>query len=293
MLCVGCVIQFVARSACKKYSLQSFIMSNNSVSIIIPTKNEEDHIGACIKSCLDQDYDSVEIIVIDNYSTDSTREIANRMGVQVYEQGPERSSQKNFGAKKANGDYVLFLDADARLTKSVVSDCVCCAEENGWQMVIIPERHIGEGYWAEVKALERSFYLGDDTVEAPWFYNREAFVSVGGYDEDMYAGEDWDLFDRMRKAGYSYGRCKVFINHQLGKIGLLDTVRKKMYYGKNIEKFLASGKGEKARRNPIFRYSLFNNWRYLFKSPFKYVGIFVLKLFEGVGIVAGMMLSKL
>ncbi len=278
---------------CFNISISIYLMSNQLVTVVIPTKNEEEHIEACIQSCLEQDYKPVEIIVVDNNSSDNTQEIAESMGVQVYEQGPERSTQKNFGAKKANGDYVLFLDADARLTKSVVSDCVQCSEDNSWQMVIIPERHLGEGFWSEVKALERSFYLGDDTVEAPWFFDKTAFFAVGGYDEEMYAGEDWDLFDRMREAGYSYGRCESFINHQIGKIGLIDTARKKMYYGRNIDKFLSKGAGKKARRNPIIRPALLNNVNYLSKSPLKYLGIYVLKIAESVGIILGMLQSKL
>ncbi len=261
------------------------------VSVVVNTKNEEKHLGECLRSCLDQGYKNIEILVVDNGSVDRTKEIARKFTSSVFNRGPERSAQKNFGAQKAGGEYLLFLDADARLTKNVLSECVALAQKEGYSMVIIPERHVGEGFWAGVKALERSFYLGDDTVEAPWFFNKKDFLSVGGYDEEMFAGEDWNLFDRMCAAGFKYGRCDAFINHQIGRLTALGMIRKKYYYGTNIKVFLSRGEG--TRRNPLLRPALFRNTRYLLKSPIKYLAIFMMKFFESLGIFAGMLVSSL
>ncbi len=263
------------------------------VSIVINTKNEEENIGQCLQSCLDQNYSNVEIIVVDNNSTDRTKEIAKKYTSQIFNKGPERSAQKNFGARKASGKYVLFLDADARLTKNVLSECVVLAQDKNYSMVIIPERHVGKGFWAEAKALERSFYLGDDTVEAPWFFNKKDFLSVEGYDEEMFAGEDWNLFDRLRSAGFQYGRCQSFINHQIGRLAVLGMIKKKFYYGTNIKVFLKKREGGGARRNPLIRPALFRNTFYLFKSPIKYFAIFALKFLESLGILGGMIISSL
>ena len=263
------------------------------VSVVVNTKNEEKHLKGCLESCLSQTHKNIEIIVVDNNSTDRTKEIAKEFTTEVFNKGPERSTQKNFGAQKALGEYILFLDADARLTKNVLSECVTRAQNKNYSMVIIPERHIGEGFWAGVKALERSFYLGDDTVEAPWFFRRRNFLSVGGYDEEMFAGEDWNLFDRMRAAGFKHGRCLSFINHQIGRISALGMIKKKFYYGTNIKVLLKKSSGKIVRRNPFLRPALFRNARYLFKSPIKYLAIFVMKFFESLGIAAGMVVSSL
>ncbi len=268
-------------------------METPLVSIIVNTRNEEKNIGDCLQSCLDQGYKKVEILVVDNNSADRTQEIAQKFTSKVFNKGPERSAQKNFGAQKANGEYVLFLDADGRPERTVLSECVSLAEEGGCSMVIIPERHIGEGFWAGVKALERSFYLGDNTVEAPWFFRKKDFLSVSGYDEEMFAGEDWNLFDRLRAAGFKYDRCQSFINHQIGRLTALGMIKKKFYYGTNIGVFLKKGKDGGARRNPLLRPALFRNASYLFKSPIKYLAIFVMKFFETAGIVAGMVVSSL
>ena len=96
------------------------------VSVVITTKNEEKNIENCLKSILKQTYprDKIEIIVVDNNSTDRTKEIARRYTDKVYNKGPERSAQRNFGAKQAKGEYYLYLDADMILSPNVISECV-------------------------------------------------------------------------------------------------------------------------------------------------------------------------
>ena len=82
------------------------------VSVIIPTKNETNNIKACLESIRRQTYPYLEIIVVDNNSKDNTKSIALNFTKLVFNKGPERSSQRNFGAKKAKGDFLLFIDAD-------------------------------------------------------------------------------------------------------------------------------------------------------------------------------------
>ena len=89
-------------------------MSYPLVSVIITTKNEERNIANCLESILNQNLNSLSIktIVVDNNSTDKTKEIIRsfchcgpkpkQSHVQLYNFGPERSAQRNFGVKKAN-----------------------------------------------------------------------------------------------------------------------------------------------------------------------------------------------
>src|SRR3989304_9732791 len=86
------------------------------VSIIVTTKNESDVIERLLKSIKSQTHDNLEIIVVDNQSSDRTKEISKQYTRNVYDYGPERSAQRNFGARKAGGQYFLFLDADMELT---------------------------------------------------------------------------------------------------------------------------------------------------------------------------------
>ena len=61
---------------------------------------------------------------MDNNSTDRTKEIAKEYTEKVYNYGPERSAQRNFGVKQASGKYILYLDADMILSEDVVFKCV-------------------------------------------------------------------------------------------------------------------------------------------------------------------------
>lgn len=91
---------------------------NNSISCVIITKNEEKNIGDCINSAkIAVD----EIIVVDDFSSDKTVEIAKKFGALVYQKKlVSLGSQKRFGVIKTSGAWVLLLDADERLTKALV-----------------------------------------------------------------------------------------------------------------------------------------------------------------------------
>lgn len=106
---------------------------NIKVSVIITTKNEERNIEHCLSSIKNQCYpkEYIETIVIDNNSTDLSKEIARSFTDKVFNCGPERSTQRNFGVNKASSEYILYLDADMALSDSVVAECVKNCEEKG------------------------------------------------------------------------------------------------------------------------------------------------------------------
>ena len=83
------------------------------VSIIILNYNAGDLLLDCVDSIKKSHYDNFEIILVDNNSSDNTVETAKKYHIKVFNFGPERSAQRNFGAKKALGRYLFFLDAMA------------------------------------------------------------------------------------------------------------------------------------------------------------------------------------
>src|SRR2546430_16185158 len=82
------------------------------VSAIVTTRNSELSLEACLKSIRSQSYGNVELLVVDNRSEDATVAIARRYADVVADIGPERSAQRNCGARLATGDYLLFVDSD-------------------------------------------------------------------------------------------------------------------------------------------------------------------------------------
>ena len=174
------------------------------VSIVLRTKNEEERIERCLRSCLHQTYRKLELVVIDNKSTDATKEIAHKFTDLVFDKGPERIAQGNFGMIEiARGEYVMYIDADMILEPGVISAAVLRMEEKGFVGMYINEVVLGNGYWGNLRRFERNFYNGT-CIDAARFLRRSHVVELGGFDEDTFptpSAEDWDLDRRMAEVG--------------------------------------------------------------------------------------------
>src|SRR5260221_8553621 len=122
------------------------------VSVIVTTKNSQVTLKQCLDTINNQTYKHLEIIVVDNHSTDKTTEIAEKFTNKVFNHGMERSEQRNFGVKKSRGNYLLFIDSDMELSKSVIDECVKLLDKDtSLAALAIPEESIGEGFWASCK----------------------------------------------------------------------------------------------------------------------------------------------
>jgi glycosyltransferase involved in cell wall biosynthesis len=217
-------------------------MNQHLVSVIVPTFNSSFFLDACLSSIKGQSYKNIELIVVDNNSQDNTKEIAHRYTEKVFNCGPERSAQRNYGVTKSAGTYVAIIDSDMELCLNVLESCVAEIErELDLRGIVIPEESFGEGWWAHCKRLERSFYLGVEWMEAARFFRKNSYEEVGGYNERMVSGEDWDLSQRIRRLG-KIGRINNFIFHNEGKISLIQTIRKKYYYAQKFASYVSSNR---------------------------------------------------
>lgn len=171
------------------------------VSIVVTTKNEEKNIEHCLKSIQAQTWKPIEIIVVDNKSSDATKEIALRFTPLVFDKGPERSAQRNFGMiEKAHGRYVMYVDADMILSPRLVERCVDRMTQGDPVALHVPEIVLGTSFWGCVRRFERCFYDGT-VVDGARFFDREVFRLVGGFDEGINGPEDWDLDKKLKKIG--------------------------------------------------------------------------------------------
>jgi len=212
-------------------------MKNIEVSVIVTTRNEEKHISECLSSIKAQKYprEQVEITVVDNDSTDRTREIAARFTERVYKHGPERSAQRNFGISRSRGKYFLYLDADMILREDVIGECVRRCEENNYVGLYIPEKIVGEGFWIKVRNFERSFYTGT-CIDAMRFVLKKTAVEIGGFDENLNGPEDWDFDRRLRQKG-RVAIVSSALYHQEGKFNFSNYLNKKAYYTRSFDSY--------------------------------------------------------
>lgn len=267
------------------------------VSVIITSKNEADVIGNLLGSIIKQTYKNTEIILVDNNSIDATLNIAIKYHVKIYNFGPERSAQRNFGAKNSKGKYLLFLDADMELTHKVIEDCVKVANKDRVSGVVIPEESVAENFLGKVKAFERSFYneRGDSITDAARFFDREVFFKVGGYDDTITGPEDWDLPDRVREAGYKISRSREKIYHHEQKISLTGLVKKKFYYGLNAHKYLIRHNIPIVSPKTIYflRPLFYKNWIKLIKHPLLSLAMVYMLFIELIGGGLGYLVGRI
>lgn len=277
------------------------------VSVVIPAYNAQKIIQKCLSSIASQTFlknskKLVEIIVVDDRSTDKTRQVSADMRLKYelslkvisLKNHEERGVARNIGSKKARGKYLLFLDADMKLSSTVIEECITLLKQNPkFKAVIIPEESYGEGFWSDCRTLEKKCYIGNDQIEAARFIEAEAFRKVGGWDPTMISGEDWDLTRRLR-VKYQIGRIDSLIFHYEGRLTLLFTARKKYYYGTTLlpywrKNFLTSS----YTISMVVRPAYFNKWQLLLSDPIHTAGMLVLKTVEFSAMGAGLLRSKL
>jgi glycosyltransferase involved in cell wall biosynthesis len=261
------------------------------VSVIVTTKNEEKNIANCLKSIKNQTYKNVELIVVDNFSEDKTVEFAQNYEATVYFKGPERSVQRNYGAKVAQGKYLIYLDADMILSQTVIEECLAKGECENIGALYIPERIIGEGFWIKVRDFERSFYTGT-VIDAVRFIRRDLFEKIGGFDESLIGPEDWDL-DRRIKEIAQVGLVTSALFHNEGSFNLNRYLGKKKYYSQSFEKYICKwGKNDpeiKKQLGMLYRLSVVfiekGRWKKLLRHPIQTLGMFYLRIMVGISFV--------
>jgi len=207
------------------------------VSVIIPTYNSAEFLEPCLRSIKHQTYKNIEIIVVDNYSTDETEEISLRHNVTFIKEKSIRSKARNTAFKLSDGQFIFSMDSDMELTSTVIEEAVAKSEQ--YDALIIPEKSIGKGFWTKCKALEKKCYIGDDTIEASRFFSSDVFRNINGYDISLEFAEDWDFHLRIKNAGFKTGSIESMILHNEGDLTLWKTIKNKYNYGKTLENYRA------------------------------------------------------
>lgn len=256
------------------------------VSFVVPTRNSGRTIEACLRSIQAQQDADVEVIVVDNHSTDATPAIAAGIADRLIVAGPERSAQRNHGARAATGQFVVFIDSDMVLSSGIAADVrATFARTPEVSGLIIPELAFGSGFWASCRELEKRLYLGDPTVEAARAFPTDVFLAAGGYNLAHTGHEDWELPDRLQRAGGTIGRIDAVVHHDEGRISLTRQFAKKRYYGRDTRSYVAEQRGRALRR--LARTSLFTRPRLLLAHPRRALGLTVLKSVEAAGLLSG------
>lgn len=261
-------------------------MKNPLISIIIPTKNSEAYFEKCFKSIREQTYKNIEIIVVDNYSTDKTLEIAKKYADKILTKGYERAAQTNFGIKNAKGKYVYRVDPDFVLEKNVVKEAVEKCEQEGLGGIAVHNTSDPTvSFWSKVRKFERDMYSDDDLIVGARFYLKKAWKKIGGYNEDIIL-DDYDFHNRFIKY-YKWGRIRSKEVH-LGEPRDIWTIFKKSYfYGKQVPAYLRKYPMRGFNQSQPMKLSYFRHWKKFLTHPLLSLGFFFMVLVKYTGGILG------
>jgi glycosyltransferase involved in cell wall biosynthesis len=180
------------------------------VSVIIPCYNGEAYLAEAIESALAQSYQPVEIIVVDDGSTDSSPVIAQQFPVRyVRHQNRGLTETRNRGIRESRGDYLVFLDADDRLRPEAIESGACLmAEHPECAMVVGDHVFVAEnGRYlrnSRKRCLTANHYealLKSNFIEmiSSVLFRRIVVDEVGGFDTGLRVAEDYDLYLRIAR----------------------------------------------------------------------------------------------
>jgi glycosyltransferase involved in cell wall biosynthesis len=197
-----------------------------TVSVVIPTYNYGRFVATAIESALAQTRMPLEVIVVDDGSTDDTAAVVARFGDSVrYIHKPNGglSSARNAGIAAARGDLIALLDADDRwLPHKLERQVPYFAADKDMGLVHTGSRifdHETGGTLCEVLPRESlSFHelMNCCAVSAPsTMIRRGIFQAIGGFDETLAEAEDWDMWIRIAAAGWKVaGRREILVEYR-------------------------------------------------------------------------------
>jgi glycosyltransferase involved in cell wall biosynthesis len=203
-------------------NLNSGTLLTVKVSIVVPAFNEERLLGDSLNrislaaGAFQQRGWTTEIIVCDNNSTDKTPQIARAAGATVvFEPINQIARARNRGAEAAAGDWLVFVDADSHPSAELFSDVADAIESGhclaGGATVLLDKRYFIAGLFVSLwnfasrwrRLLAGSFI----------FCEAATFRKIGGFSQELFAGEELELSQRLWKVAKASGK-KVVILHR-------------------------------------------------------------------------------
>jgi glycosyltransferase involved in cell wall biosynthesis len=193
-----------------------------SVSVVIPTHDRPESLSRAIESALEQTVQPLEVIIVDDLGLPSTEDAVLRFagGANVVRyidaaastvKGPGAS--RNAGAALTTGEMIAFLDDDDEWLTSYLEEALAARSATEPLDVVITwayrirdgVRYPGARLQTDVDYRSGAKYWGFGVSGSNTLISRRMFDEISGFDETLWALEDWDLFTRAMEAGASYG----------------------------------------------------------------------------------------
>ena len=267
------------------------------ITVVIATYSSERTIEKCLLSIKKQTYLNIDIVVVDSLYYDKTKQEKCRKIIEKYaryfQDGPERSIQRNRGIKEAKGEYILVIDQDMYSTKNVVKDCYAMISSGNYIALTIPEVSIGVGFWTKCVALERyvSTVLEEGMNECCRFFKKKDALAIGGFDPAIVGVEDSDFHYRLKMKG-KIGKIQELIYHDEGRTSFFGRIKKKYYYSKAFRMYLKRYPDIAAAQFFPIKKAYIKHFDLLLKHPFLTAGFMLLRTGEVLAGFFGIMFKS-
>lgn len=238
-------------------------MDEPLVSAVITTKNRADLLPRALESVHRQSYSNIEIVVVDDGSTDDTAEVLKEFAskyaiIQVHNETSRGACRaRNQGIEAASGEFIAGLDDDdqwhpkrVKLLLEAYRDDFSCVTSD--VELVYPNRTIT---WKKEKLVTYNDLLYSNQVGNQVLVKKERLQAVGGFDESLAAAQDYDLWLRLSKAFGPVRNInkllqKIYMQHGSGQISNTKT---------QLDGYLSFYEKHKAEMNfAQRRYQLFN-----------------------------------
>lgn len=199
-----------------------YIKMKNSITAVITTFNRKDFLRQALSSVLEQTYNQIQIIVMDNSSSDGTqeymRQIRDTRIHYIRHEAIGIAEQRNLGIKHASGKYVGFLDDDDRWLPDKIQLQMAAFKNSTRETALVYggfEFYDDEGkkWGANTQKIMKDYYNNLLWARDPFtgsasnpLLKKESVLAVGGYNERIKVGEDWELYLRL---AFKYPLIKI------------------------------------------------------------------------------------
>lgn len=184
-----------------------------TISVIVPCYNYGRYLAEAVESVLEQSCQDFEVIIINDGSTDDTRQVAEGLVARypshcIRLMNQENSGQpaisRNNGIRFARGRYILCLDADDRLAPSMLKECLQVLEGDDSLAIAYTDRQDFDGVDEVVHAGDYDFdrLVYENHISYCALYRKEVWEAVGGYRLNVKGVEDWDFWIAAGALGY-------------------------------------------------------------------------------------------
>jgi glycosyltransferase involved in cell wall biosynthesis len=180
------------------------------VSVIIPCYNDGIFLADAVRSVLNSTYENIQVIIVDDGSTDNTSEVAGTMVEEsskvkyLFHENRGLAASRNRGIEYAAGKFILPLDADDKISPEYIAEAVKILQaKEDVRVVYCNAWFFGkkQGEW-KLKPFTRKILPRENVIFCSAMYRKEDWVKAGGYSDEMKSGwEDWEFWISLLKNG--------------------------------------------------------------------------------------------